>query len=129
MAYVRGNLAMRPEKQTQQKPRYRQTKKKVTRKSTLPTREKLLYLGTIGFCAGVALFIISGYANIYNMNLKVQETKRATVALTNEVSELTVEKEKLSDWNRIEREAKKNGLRFPETLSEIEVYKQQVGND
>ncbi|MCY7487025.1 cell division protein FtsL [Paenibacillus alvei] len=129
MAYVRGNLAMRPERQTQQKPRYRQTKKKVTRKSTLPTREKLLYLGTIIFCAAIALFLISGYANIYNLNLKVQETKRATVVLTNEVSELTVEKEKLSDWKRIEGEARKNGLRFPETRAEIEVYKQQVGND
>lgn len=128
MAYVRGNLAMRPEKQSQQ-PRYRRTKKKVTRKSTLPTQEKLLYVGTIGLCSAIALFLISGYADIYNMNLKVQDTKHATTILHNEASELTVERETLSDWKRIQGEAEKMGLKFPQTPSAIEVYKQDVGSD
>ncbi|MBN3525954.1 cell division protein FtsL [Paenibacillus apiarius] len=128
MAYVRGNLAVRPERQQQRTPKYRQTKKTVTRKAALPTREKLLYLFTVLLCAAVAFFIISRYAHIYNANLQVQEMKRATVDLNNEASVLRVEIEKLSEWKRIEQFAKENGLVTPEQPLEIEVYK-QVGNE
>lgn len=126
--YVRGNLAMRSEHQSQQQPRYVQIEKKIIKRSALSVREKLLYLGTIFFCFALALFLISRHAYIYNTNLKVQEMKRKTAALHNEVSKLKVEREKLSNWQRIEKEAKQNGLIFPETPAEIEVYKQQIGN-
>ncbi|RJG26086.1 cell division protein FtsL [Paenibacillus thiaminolyticus] len=129
MAYTRGNLAVRPERQQQPRPKVHQTTKTVVRKNTLPTREKLLYLLTILLCTAVALVLIGRYAQIYDMNRQIQNLKRETVSLQDQTSVLRVEVEKLSDWKRVEEIARKNGLVFPETPLEIQVYKQAIGKD
>jgi len=128
MGYVRDNLAVHSQKQRAKQPQFGHTNKKVTRKFTLPTREKLLYLGTILFCSALALFIMSGYTDIYHLNLQVQTTKRDTTALQQKVSKLMIQQELLSDWKQIEQIAKQHGLKFTGSLTEINIYKSQ-GND
>ncbi|NMM51466.1 cell division protein FtsL [Paenibacillus aquistagni] len=126
MAYVRGNLAVRPERRPEEPARYKESKKKVVKKATLSTREKLLYLMTIVVCSLVALLLISRFAEIYTFNRDMEAMKNETAKLESESQVLKVEIEKLSDWNRIEAFAKSKGLVYLDEPAEMSVRKTQI---
>ncbi|MBD8496758.1 cell division protein FtsL [Paenibacillus arenosi] len=121
MAYVRGNLAVKPKYKPPVRQRERQPHKKqqAPRKSTLSAKEKLLYLFTIVFCVLIASVLIYRYAIIYETNKNVQTLKRQTEALHAESNVLKVEREKKSDWARIEQFAKDKGLKMSDKPNDI----------
>lgn len=127
MAYVRGNLAVQPKRKPQIEERYRETTKTVVRKASLPGPEKLLYLLTIVFCVGVAMFLIGRYAEIYSMNRSIQQVIRDTEMMYKDTLVLEAKREEVSRWERIEAEALKNGLVWPDKLNDIKVEKQDFG--
>jgi len=111
MAYY-GNLALRPERAPQppaQKPREPQ-KSKAVRRRQLPIGEKLLYLFTIAVVVLVAGTIIYRYAEIYQINGKIQEKNRIYEQTNDQMKELQREVERLGDPKRIMEKAKEFGM-------------------
>ncbi|MGF7046148.1 cell division protein FtsL [Paenibacillus sp. DS2015] len=97
MAYTRGNLAVKPKPIERVSPGYREQTKVITRRATLPMKEKMLYLLTVVICVAVAGLIISRYANIYDINKqseKLGEEIRKNQLL---VTQLEVKKETLKN--------------------------------
>ncbi|MFD2672321.1 cell division protein FtsL [Marinicrinis sediminis] len=74
--YYDGNLALEPQRKKQQTTRIRETKKVVKRIYTIPMAEKLLYLFTVMICVAVAGSIIFKYAQIYDVNTRIQEMEK-----------------------------------------------------
>ncbi len=105
MAYY-GNLALQPQKKTEQSPQPAGGRKKVVRRRQLPIGEKLLYLFTVMICAVVAGLIVYRYAEIYQMNRQIQEINRQYEQTAGQLKELQREAERLSDPKRIIDEAK-----------------------
>ncbi|WP_219836349.1 cell division initiation protein [Paenibacillus sp. R14(2021)] len=97
MAYVNGNLALQPKRKPEQKPSFRETKKVVIKRKSLPVQEKLLYLFTILIGVIVAGVIIFRYAQIYQMELQIKELTAKQAVLEKQISTLTSEKERLND--------------------------------
>ncbi|MCG7407804.1 cell division protein FtsL [Paenibacillus sp. ACRRX] len=129
MGYVRGNLAVRPERRPQVQERYKETTKKVVRKASLPMREKMLYLLTIVFYSAVAFMLIARYADIYTLNREIQSSKREVDKMATEMGVLKVKQQQLSDWDRIRQVAEANGLRLPDQPAEIHSFKVDSGNE
>jgi cell division protein FtsL len=98
-AYIHGSLATQPREQ-EPKVKIKETKKLVTRKKTLPIQEKLLYLFTVVICAVVAGVIIWRYAQIYEMNMRIQQVEKQIQLLE---AENTVLKYKVSELSKPER--------------------------
>ena len=80
MAYVNGNLALQPKRKPDQKQQnFRETRKVVVKRKSIPVQEKLLYMFTILVCVVVAGVIIMRYAQIYQMDLEIKNlTKKQT---------------------------------------------------
>ncbi|RAP76663.1 septum formation initiator family protein [Paenibacillus montanisoli] len=114
MAYVNGNLAMQPKRKQEPRPQFRETKKVVVKRKSLPMQEKLLYMFTILACVIVAGVIIFRYAQIYQMELEVKKLSNQHVELTEQIAYLTSEYEKAKDPAYIREQAKKQGLELDE---------------
>lgn len=109
MAYTRGNLAVK-EKAAERKvqtERYRETTKVVTRRSSLPVREKLLYMATVIFCVAVMGALLLQNSNLYNIKRQIYNVNAENQTMTLKVKELSLQKEKLEE--RIPEEAAKLG--------------------
>ncbi|WMT42436.1 hypothetical protein RE628_08740 [Paenibacillus sp. D2_2] len=113
MAYTRGNLAVK-EKATArgQNPRYRETTKVVTRRSSLPIREKLLYMVTILFCVGIMGGLLWQNSQLYGIKRQVFNLNTDIQNIGVQVKELSIQKEKLEE--RIPDEAAKLGYVEPQ---------------
>lgn len=112
MAYTRGNLAVKEQTQTKRtSPGYREKTMVVTRRTSLPTKEKLLYLLTVIVCVMVASLIIWQNANIYGLNKEYQQAERAIKSAKAEINKLVVLKQQLEVG--IRNEAKKLGYQEP----------------
>ncbi|MBY9076959.1 hypothetical protein KIH86_18610 [Paenibacillus sp. HN-1] len=72
MAYTRGNLAVEQQREPKQNPRYREKTKVVTRRTSLPLQEKLLYLLTLGLFVIVGTVLVWRYVHIYDLNKQAQ---------------------------------------------------------
>ncbi len=107
--YVQGNLAIK--KQREKQPVYQERMRKVKRKKTIPTKEKLLYLFTVAVCVMIAGFIILRYAQIYEINANLQQIEKEIRAIESENSTLLLEVNKLSNPERLAEKAKLQGLR------------------
>ncbi|WP_248926610.1 cell division protein FtsL [Paenibacillus hamazuiensis] len=107
-AYIHGNLAV--EQKSGQRVKIKETKKVVTRNKTLPVQEKLLYLFTVVVCVFVAGVIIWRYAQIYEMNTRIQQIENEIRQLEAENSVLKHKVEALSDPQRMLQKAKELGL-------------------
>lgn len=114
--YIQGNLALGERNREQE--RVVERKKVVYRKKALPTQEKLLYLFTILVCVVVAGAIIWRYAQIYEVNTKIQQIEDQIKVLENENKQLKLEVFKLQDPKRMIDAAKELGLR-PSSEGEI----------
>ncbi|MBJ6363150.1 cell division protein FtsL [Paenibacillus sp. GCM10012307] len=108
MAYMHGNLALKPKKQPEQ-PRV-QRKQTVVRRKSIPVQEKLLYLFTILVCVFVAGAIIFRYAQIYQINLDIKELNRQQVEMSADIKELQKQVEQLSDPEVIRKKAMDQGM-------------------
>ncbi|MED4958689.1 MULTISPECIES: hypothetical protein [Paenibacillus] len=115
MAYTRGNLAVKQKSAERKNPstqRYRETTKVVTRRSTLQVREKLLYMVTIIFCVAVMAGLLWQNVTLYNIKRQMFNLNADIQAMSAEIKELTVKKEKLEE--QIPEEAAKLGYVEPE---------------
>lgn len=111
MAYINGNLALQPKrKPEQEKEVFRETRRVVVKRKSLPVQEKLLYLFTVILCVIVAGVIIFRYAQIYDMNLQIKKMNTEHQMLNVEVEELKRQVEMLSDPERIRKLAETQGM-------------------
>jgi cell division protein FtsL len=120
-AYIHGNLAIE-ERQQQPKVKIRETKKTVYRKSAIPAQEKLLYLFTIAICVIVAGVIIFRYAQIYEVNTKIQQIEQQIEQLKVENTTLKIEVAKLQDPDRMLQKGIELGMISPADDQVVEVY-------
>lgn len=113
MAYSRGNLAVKEKvaERSYQSPRYRETTKVVTRRTTLPVREKLLYLMTVVFCVAVMGALLLQNVNLYDMKRQMYNLNADIQTISVQVKELSLQKEKLEE--QIPEEAAKLGYVEP----------------
>ncbi|MDF2670290.1 MAG: ftsL [Paenibacillus sp.] len=107
-AYIHGNLALEPK--DNRKPQMRETKKIVYRKRPIPVQEKLLYLFTVLICVVVASVIIWRYAQIYEMNTRIQMIEKEVKTLQVENNKLKLEISKAQDPKRLQDMANQYGL-------------------
>lgn len=110
MAYMNGNLALQPKKKTTPPQTFRETKKVVVKRKSLPVQEKLLYMFTILVCVLVASVILFRYAQIYEMNADVRDMTRKYEKMAVEMKELQIQVEKLKNPERITEQARKTGM-------------------
>lgn len=125
--YYEGNLAISQKK----KPRvtYKETKRIVKRKRAIPTQEKLLYLFTIIVCVLIAGLVIFRYAQIYEVNAKLQQMEQQIQQLESENETLELEVNLLQDPKRLIDKAKQLGLHssIEEDISEIPLSSRVAG--
>mgnify|MGYP000882001087 FL=1 len=114
MAYMHGNLAMKPNNRQEQEAYAREVRKKIVRRRPLPVQEKLLYLFTVVVCVMAASVIIFRYAEIYRMNLEIRELTQRYEQLNVQIKELERKVETLSDPNEITEKAIELGMVYPE---------------
>ncbi|MFK7693385.1 cell division protein FtsL [Paenibacillus sp. HJGM_3] len=107
-AYIHGNLALEPKEV--RKPQIKETKKTVYRRRPIPVQEKLLYLFTVLICVVVAGVIIWRYAQIYEMNTRIQMIEKEVKALQVENNKLKLEISKAQDPKRLQDMANQYGL-------------------
>ncbi|MCU6709476.1 cell division protein FtsL [Paenibacillus sp. J5C_2022] len=110
MAYVNGNLALKPKQKPQERHVYRESKRKVIKRKSLPVGEKLLYLFTVIVCVAIASVIIFRYAQIYDMNLQNKRVSTEAQTLNTEIADLKRQVEMLSDPERIRKLAEEQGM-------------------
>lgn len=114
--YYQGNLAVKETSRPQTV--YRESRKTVKRKKTIPTKEKFLYLFAIVICVVVAGLVILRYAQIYEVNAKLQQIENEIKRLEAENSTMQLQVNMASDPKRLIDKAKMLGLR-PSNEQEI----------
>lgn len=119
MAYINGNLALerRQEEQKQTRPAKRPAQPPAApapRKNSLPRQDKLLYLFAIVVGVAVALTVLFRYAQIYEMNVQLQNIETQIEKLHAENIQLKRDVMNLQDPSRIQEKAKELGLGLPQ---------------
>ncbi|GAA3403934.1 cell division protein FtsL [Paenibacillus hodogayensis] len=107
-AYINGNLAI--EQKPPKKPKVQEQKKVVAKRRSIPVQEKLLYLFTVIVCVLVAGVIIWRYAQIYEMNTRMQKIESQIKTLQIENNKLKLEITKYQDPKKLLDQAKQLGL-------------------
>jgi cell division protein FtsL len=107
--YYQGNLAL--DETRKQQNSYKEVKRTVKRRKPIPTQEKLLYLFTILVCVVIAGFVIFRYAQIYEVNAKLQQMEKDIQMLENENNTMQLEVNQLANPDRLIDRAKQLGLR------------------
>ncbi|WP_274651861.1 cell division protein FtsL [Paenibacillus humicola] len=110
MAYVNGNLALQPKRKPGQKNAYKETKKTVVRRKSLPVQEKLLFLFTIVVFVVVLFVIISRSAQVYQTNLKVVQLNTKYQTLQGQIKDLQQQVQALNNPERIQDIATQEGM-------------------
>lgn len=102
-AYMHGNLAVddRHEHHYRENVRVRETRRVVLHKHSVPAREKLLYLFTIILCVVVAGTVIFRYAQIYDVNTRIQHIEKEIERLELENKALILSVRKLQEPNKL----------------------------
>ncbi|MFC4808281.1 cell division initiation protein [Paenibacillus sp. GCM10023250] len=109
MAYMNGNLALQPKRKPEQKPSYRETKKVVVKRRSIPVQEKLLYLFTILCCVVVAGVIIFRYAQIYQMEQKITTLTKQQAQMQLQIDDLISKREIANDPKVLKEKAAQHG--------------------
>lgn len=111
MAYVNGNLALQPKRKPEQKQQnFRETRKVVVKRKSMPVQEKLLYMFTILVCVIVAGVIIMRYAQIYQMDLEIKTLTKQQADMEFNIVELKKQVALNSSPERIKEKAKEYGM-------------------
>ena len=108
-AYIQGNLAV----DQNQAYHVHDRKKTVYRRKSISMKEKIFYLLTIIVCVSIAGFILARYAQIYEMNTKIQEIEKQIELLEKENVNLKLEASRLKDPKRLLGYALEYGLKPP----------------
>lgn len=117
--YYRGNLAMEIEHE-QKKRTVTKTKRTVRMKPTIPTGEKLLYLFFISLTVAGLGFVGVRYSQISQYNYEIQSVKKENRLLSEQNSALHLQIEQMSNRDRIQSEAERQGMVFnPEAVHVI----------
>lgn len=95
LANISGNLAY---KQNEKKYVKRKTNIK---KKTIPTKEKLYYLFSVIFVVVLASIVISGYAQISELNYSIQKSENSIEQINNDNEDLQIKIAELSSPERI----------------------------
>lgn len=74
-SYMYGNLAVDERQLPGERVKIKEVRKVVYRRSTLPMKEKLMYLSVIVLCAVIAGMILWRYAQIYQMSTTIHRTE------------------------------------------------------
>lgn len=115
MAYTRGNLAVKEKRKQSYSPeRYRETTKVVTRRTSIPAREKLLYLFTIMLGVAVMVGLLIQNSTLYGIKRDMYNMKASITKMNVEISEHATTKETLEQ--KIPEEAAKLG--YVESIEE-----------
>ncbi|EST52813.1 cell division protein FtsL [Brevibacillus panacihumi W25] len=109
--YYRGNLAMELE-QEQQTSTVKKTKRTIRLKPTIPTREKLLYLFVISITVAGLGFVGVRYSQISQYNYDIQSVKKENRLMTEQNAALKLQIEQMSNRDRIQAEAERQGMLF-----------------
>lgn len=98
-SYYRGNLALEPQEKL--KVKVRETRRVVKKRYTIPMAEKLLYLFVVMVCVVVAGIVLWRYAQIYDMNTKIQEIENRIEEIEAENQVMQLEKRELMEPSRL----------------------------
>jgi cell division protein FtsL len=128
MMYVQGNLAIKEKRVQAAKEEVRRV---VRRRKPIPVMEKLFYLLAVLICVTAAGLVILRYAQIYEVNAKIQQLEKEIQRLENENNTLQLEVNVLNDPKRLFEKAKMLGLRPAEEgeISEIPSRSDTAGRD
>ncbi|PYI54581.1 cell division protein FtsL [Paenibacillus flagellatus] len=126
-AYINGNLAI--EQKPVKKAKVQEQKKVVVKRKSIPVQEKLLYLFTVIVCVLVAGVIIWRYAQIYEMNTRMQKIESQIKALQIENNKLKLEITKYQDPKRLLDQAKQLGLVPNDDLNQVTDKKAGTGGE
>jgi len=124
VSYVHGSAAL--DERRQEPVVYREKKKKVYRKSIVTPQEKLLWMFGIIICAVVASAILFRYAQIYEINTRIQQMEQEIRKIELENSTLKLEVAKLQDNKRLMEIAKELGYIPADTITEIAISKTEA---
>jgi cell division protein FtsL len=126
-AYINGNLAI--EQKPAKKSKVQEQKKVVVKRKSIPVQEKLLYLFTVIVCVLVAGAIIWRYAQIYELNTRMQQIESQIKALQIENNKLKLEITKYQDPKKLLDQAKQLGLVPNEDLNQVTDKRGAAGGD
>lgn len=126
-AYINGNLAI--EQKPAKKAKVQEQKKVVVKRKSIPVQEKLLYLFTVIVCVLVAGAIIWRYAQIYELNTKMQQIESQIKTLQIENNKLKLEITKYQDPKKLLDQAKQLGLVPNEDLNQVTDKRGAAGGD
>ncbi|TNJ66335.1 cell division protein FtsL [Paenibacillus hemerocallicola] len=126
-AYINGNLAI--EQKPAKKAKVQEQKKVVVKRKSIPVQEKLLYLFTVIVCVLVAGAIIWRYAQIYELNTRMQQIESQIKALQIENNKLKLEITKYQDPKKLLDQAKQLGLVPNEVLNQVTDKRGAAGGD
>ncbi len=101
VSYVHGSAALDERSRQQQRVVYREKKKKVYKRSVVTPQEKLLWMFGVIVCVVVAGAILFRYAQIYEINTRIQQMEQEIRRIELENSTLKLEVAKLQDNKRL----------------------------
>lgn len=117
VSYVHGSAAL--EERKEQRVVYREQRKKVYRRSIVTPQEKLLWMVGVILCVVVAGAILFRYAQIYEINTRIQQMEQEIRAIEIENSTLKLEVAKLQDNKRLMEIGKELGYIPADSITEI----------
>jgi cell division protein FtsL len=121
VAYIRGSLAV-DERKVRRAPVQEQRRQVTRKKASIPPQEKLLYMVTILVCVIVAVFIVSGYAKIYEVNTQIKDAKKELQQLEQENSTLSIQKSKLGGLEQMQKTGEETGLQLASDDELIKIH-------
>mgnify|MGYP001234829741 CR=1 FL=1 len=117
--YYRGNLAVELEQEKNARSATT-VKRRVRFKQSIPTGEKLLYLFFISLAVAGLGFVGVRYSEISQYNYEIQSAKKENVRLAEQNASLKLHIEQMSNRDRIQKEAERQGMVFnPEAVHVI----------
>lgn len=124
VSYVHGSAAL--DERKQERVVYREKKKTVYRRSIVTPQEKLLWMFGIIICVVVAGAILFRYAQIYEINTRIQQMEQEIRKIELENSTLKLEVAKLQDNKRLLEIGRELGYVPAETITEISLSTAQA---
>lgn len=102
--YVQGSLALKEQPQQKQTRTIRKVKQQMPQRKTkpsIPLGEKMIYLIAILVCVGVAGLILWQYAQIYEVNTRIQKVEYEISLLEKDNNVLQLEGQRLQEPKRL----------------------------
>ncbi|MFC4076539.1 cell division protein FtsL [Salinithrix halophila] len=108
MREYRGNTSVAYQLESQPKVAAQRESRPLRR--GLPAGEKILYLFSVIICVALASLVLSRYAAVAELNVKLQKVEQETVQLQDTNQQLESEQKELKSGERIRRYAEDKGM-------------------